>query len=122
MLLTPHFTKTSMIDIFDLKYKFVPTQTQTPCCCSVIRSCLTLSTPWAAAYQASLSFTISWRFLKLMSIVSVMSSKHLILCCPHLLLPSVFSNIRVFSSMWVFTSGGKSIGASASVLPINVQG
>ena len=122
MLLTPHFTKTSMIDIFDLKHKFVPTQTQTPCCCSVIRSCLALSTPWAAAYQASMSFTISWRFLKLMSIESVMPSNHLILCCPHLLLPSAFPNIRVFSNVWVFTSGGQSIGISASVLPINIQG
>ena len=54
-------------------------------------------TPWTLACQASLSFTISLNFLKLMSIESVMSSKHLILCHPLLLLPSIFPNIRVFS-------------------------
>ena len=48
--------------------------------------------------QASLSFTISWSLLKLMSIESVMPSNHLILCCPLLLLPSVFPSIRVFSN------------------------
>ena len=47
--------------------------------------------------QASLSFTISWSLLKLMSIESVMPSSHLILCRP-LLLPSIFPSIRVFSS------------------------
>ena len=122
MLLTFYFTKTSMIDIFDLKYRFVPTQTQTTFCCSVTQSCLALSTPRTAACQASLSFTISWSFLKLMSIESVMPSNHLTLCCPHLLLPSIFPSIRVYSIMWVFTSGGQSIGALASVLPINIQG
>ena len=55
-------------------------------------------TPWTAAYQASLSFTISWSSLKLMSIVSMMQSNHLILCCPLLLLPSIFPGIRVFSN------------------------
>ena len=121
MLLTFYFTKTSMIDIFDLKYRFVPTQTQTTFCCSVTQSCLALSTPRTAACQASLSFTISWSFLKLMSIESVMPSNHLTLCCPHLLLPSIFPSIRVFSNE--FTSGGERIGASASasVLPINIQ-
>ena len=52
-------------------------------------------TPWIAACQASLSFTISQSLLKLMSIESVMPS-HLILCCPFLLLPSIFPSIRVF--------------------------
>ena len=46
---------------------------------------------------ASLSFTISWSLLKLMSIEWVMPSNHLILCCPLLLLPSIFPSIRVFS-------------------------
>ena len=55
-------------------------------------------TPWTAARQASLSFTISQSWLKLMSIESVMPSKHLILCHPLLLLPSIFSSIRVFSN------------------------
>ena len=53
---------------------------------------------WAVARQASLSFTISQSLLKLMSFESVMPSNHLILCCPLLLLPSIFPNIRVFSS------------------------
>ena len=54
--------------------------------------------PWTAACQASLSFTISWSLLKLMSIDSVMSSNHLLLCHPLFLLPSVFPSIRVFSN------------------------
>ena len=53
-------------------------------------------TPWTAARQASLSITNSWSLLKLMSIVSVMPSNHLILCRPLLLLPSIFPSIRVF--------------------------
>ena len=55
-------------------------------------------TPWTAAHQASLSFTISRSLLKLMSIKSVMPSNHLILCCPLLLAPSIFPSIRVFSN------------------------
>ena len=53
-------------------------------------------TPWTAAHQASLSFTVSQSLLKLMSIELVRSSNHLILCCPLLLLPSIFPSIRVF--------------------------
>ena len=64
----------------------------------VSKSCPTLWTPWTAARQASLSFTISWTLLNLMSIESVMLSNHLILCHPLLLLPSIFPSIRVFSS------------------------
>ena len=58
--------------------------------------------------------------LKLMSIESLRPSNHLILCCPLLLLPSVFPSIKVFSN----ESGDQSIGASASapVLPMNIQG
>ena len=55
-------------------------------------------TPWTAARQASLSITNSPSLLKLMSIESVMPSDHLILCCPLLLLPSIFPSIRVFSN------------------------
>ena len=62
-------------------------------------SCVQLFvTPWTAAHQASLSFTISWSLLKLMSIELVMASNHLILCCPLLLLPSIFPSIRVSSN------------------------
>ena len=56
----------------------------------------TLWTPWAAACQASMSFTISQSLLKFMSIESVMPSSHLILCHPLLLLPSIFPSMRVF--------------------------
>ena len=54
------------------------------------------STPWTAAHQASLSTSSSQSLLKLMSIESLMPSNHLILCCPLLLLPSIFHSIRVF--------------------------
>ena len=54
-------------------------------------------TPWTAACQASLSFIISQNLLKLMSIKSMMTSNHFILCCPLLLMPSIFPSIRVFS-------------------------
>ena len=67
------------------------------CCYSVTRSCLNVI-PSTAACQASLSFTISWSLLKLMSTESVMPSNHLVLCCPLLLLPSVFPSIRLFIS------------------------
>ena len=55
-----------------------------------------LATPWTAAHQVPLSFTVSQSLLKFMSIQSVMPSNHLILCCPLLLLPLVFPSIRVF--------------------------
>ena len=72
--------------------------------CFWIRSVQLLSrvqlfaTPWTAARLASLSLTISWSLLKPMSIESVMSSNHLILCRPLLLLTSIFPSIRVFSN------------------------
>ena len=63
--------------------------------CSVMSNSATL---WTAACQASLSFTISRTLLKLMSIKSMMSSNHLILCHPFLFLPSIFPSIRIFSN------------------------
>ena len=80
-------------------------------------------TPWTVARQASLSFTNSQSCLRLMSVKSVMPSNHLILCRPLLFPPSVFPSIKVFSSQF-FPSGDQSIGvsASASVLPMNIQG
>ena len=81
------------------------------------------ATPWTAARQASLSITISRSPPKLMSIESVMPSNHLILCRPLFLLPSIFPSIRVFPMTRFFTSGGQSIGVSASapVLPMTIQ-
>ena len=60
------------------------------------------ATPWTAACQASQSITNSQSLLKLMSNKSLMPSKHLILCCPLLLPPSIFPSIRVFSTESVF--------------------
>ena len=62
------------------------------------RSVRIFVTPWTAARQASLSITNSRSLLKLMYIELVMPSTHLILCCPLLLLPSIFPSIRVFSN------------------------
>ena len=59
---------------------------------------LLFATPWTAACQASLSSVISQSLLKFISIESVMPSNHLILCCPLLLLPSIFPSNRVFSN------------------------
>ena len=55
-------------------------------------------TPWTAAHQASLPFTISWSLLKLMFVELVMPSNHLILCRPLFLLSSILPSIRVFSN------------------------
>ena len=73
------------------------------------------ATPWTAARQASLSITMS--LPKLMSIESVMSSNHLILCHPLLLLPSIFPSIRVFSSESALHMRWPKYSASTSVLP-----
>ena len=81
------------------------------------------ATPWPAARQASLSFTIAWSLLRLMSVESVMPSDYLILCHPLLLLPSIFPSIRVFSNESALHIRWPNMGASAltSVLPRNIQ-
>ena len=56
------------------------------------------ATPWTAACQPSLSFTITQSWLKLIPIESVMPSNHLILCHPILLLPSIFASFWIFSN------------------------
>ena len=88
--------------------------------CSVVSDS---ATPWTTAPLASPSITNFRSLLKLMSIESVMPSNHLILCHPLLRPPSIFSSIRVFANE-VFSpaSGGQSIGASAPVLLMNIQG
>ena len=67
------------------------------CCCSVAKLCLTLCSPMNCS-TPGFSFTVSWNLFKLMSIQLGMPSNHLILCCPILLLPSIFSSNRVFSN------------------------
>ena len=84
-------------------------------------SCVQLFvTPWTTGCQASLSITNSRSLLKLMSIEPVMPSNHLILCCPLLLLPSIFPSIRVFSSESVLhIRWPKYWGFSFSISPSN---
>ena len=87
-------------------------------------SCVQLfAAPRLATHQASLSFTISWSLLKLMSIESVMPSNHFILCRPLLLLPSIFPALRSFQMSQLFASDGQNIGVSAStsVHPVNTK-
>ena len=80
--------------------------------------------PRTAACRSSLSFSISRSLLKLQSTESAMPSDRLILCRPLLLLPSIFPSIRIFPVSWFLASGGQTTGvaASASVLPMNIQG
>ena len=80
-------------------------------------------TPWTAACQASLFFTISQNLLKLMSVEWVMPSNNLVLCHP-LLLPSIFPSIKVFNNKLALHIRCHNTGASAlaSVLPMNIQG
>ena len=88
-------------------------------------SCVWLfATPWTAAHHASLSISNSQSLLKLMSIESVMPSNPLILCPPLLLMLSTFPASGSFPRSQLIESGGQSIrvSASASVLPVNIQG
>ena len=81
------------------------------------------ATPWTAALQDSLSITNSWSLLKLMSIVSVMPSNHLIVC--HVISSSCLQSFPASRSLPMsqfFTSGDQSIGVLASVLPKDIQG
>ena len=90
---------------------------------SVQFSCSAVSnsaTPWTSTYQTSLSISNSQSLLKLMSIESVMPSNHLILCCPLLILPSMFPSIRVFSNESVLcTRWPKYCSFSFSISPSN---
>ena len=65
---------------------------------SVAQSCLTLCDPMDCSMLGSLSITNSWSLLKLISVELMLPSNHLILCRPLLLLPSIFSSIRVFTN------------------------
>ena len=97
--------KVPIIHIQEWWFKKLATQAckllpdHTPIFTQFIRSVVYDSvTPWTAAHQASLSLITSQSLLKLMSIESVMPSNHLVLCCPLLLLLSIFPSIRVFYS------------------------
>ena len=85
---------------------------------------LLFATPWTAARQAPLSFTVSWSLLRFMLIESMMPSNHLIFCLPLLLLPAIFPSIRVFSSesalhirwpeYWSFSCNSDLVGFKSS--------
>ena len=104
-----------LIILTDLSYSFSSVQ-------SLSRPWL-FASPWITALQASLSITNSRSPPKPMFIKSVMPSSHLIFCHPLLLLPPIPPSIRVFLMNQLFTSGGQSIGVSAStsVPPTNTQ-
>ena len=95
-------------------------------CCyySVAKLCPLFGTPWTAACQASMSLNISQSSPKCMSIASVMPSNHLIICHPLLFLPSIFPAPGSFPMNQLFASGsqGTGVSASASVLPMSIQG
>ena len=82
------------------------------------------ATPWTATHQAFLSFTISWSLCKLTSVELVMAFNHLIFCPPFSSCPQSFPASGSFQMSQLFASGGQSIriSASASVLPMKIQG
>ena len=92
-------------------------------CCSVANCVRLFVTPWFAAHQAPLCFTISWSLLRFLSIESVMLSNHLILCHALSFCPQSFPASGCFPMSGLFISGGQSIraSASASVLSMNIH-
>ena len=95
------------------------------CCCSVTKSWATLrSHGLQHASRLPCASLHPGVCLDSCPLKSVMPTNHLILCCPLLLLPSIFPSIRSFPVSQLFALGGHSIGASASasVLPVNIQG
>ena len=93
------------------------------CCCCRVKSCVQFFvTPRTAIFEASLFFIVSQSLFKFMSIESVMASSNLILCCPLLFLSSIFPSIRVFSNELAFWIRWPKYSASASVLPVSIQG
>ena len=96
------------------------------CCFSVVQSLIRVrlfESPWTAAHQASLSFTISWSLLRLMSSESVMPADHLILCRQLLLLPSIFPSFRVFSGeLALCMRWPKCWSFSITLFSVNIQG
>ena len=79
------------------------------------------ATPWATGHQASLSLTVSWSLLRFMSIGLVMPSNHLSVI-PFSSCPQSLPASGSFPMSWLCASGGQSTGASASVLPMDIQG
>ena len=112
-----HISPSHIMDTLDISYRTFPQKTLCMCVCLYVHVCThtyvkyfiqgsvqslsrvqLFATPWSAACRASLDITNSRSLPKLISIELVMPSNHLILCRPLLLLPSIFSSIRVFSN------------------------
>ena len=91
-------------------------------CCSATKSCPTLCNPMDCSREDSVSFTISPSLHKFLSIELVMSSNYLILCHPLPLCLQSFPASGYFPMNTLYATGGQSIGASASFLPMNIQG
>ena len=91
---------TSVLQTHEIEFSYLsqPGRGFSHSCCLVIQSCLTLCNPMDCSTPHSSVFTFSWSLLKLMSIESVILSKHLIPCHSFLLLSSIFPSIQVFSS------------------------
>ena len=102
--------------MFEIEHLFITVQ--------LLNQVQLFSTPWTAALQTELSFTVSWNLLRLMSTESLMPSNYLILCHSLLLLPSTLPGSGSFQMSQLFSSVGPSIRVptSASVLPMNIQG
>ena len=112
-----------LISVISNCFIFLLTHLFSKCLVQSLSHVQLFATPWMAAHQASLSFTISWSLLKLMSIESMMPSNHLILCHPFSSCPQSFPASGSFPMSQLFVSGGQSIGASplASDLPMSSQ-
>ena len=88
----------SLHGVFQMSWQSSTIRAWLVCSVQLLGRVRLFATPWTAARQPSLSITNSQSLFKLMSIELVMPSNHLILCCPLLLLPSIFSSIRIFSN------------------------
>ena len=117
----PEFTQTHVHRVGDAIQPSHSLPSPSPLAFNLSQSHPTLCDPMDCSMPESPSFTISRSLLKLMSTELVMPSNHLTLCCPPLLLPSASPSIRVFQMSQLFASGGQSIGAPASVLPVTIQ-
>ena len=94
------------------------------CHCSITKLCLTLCDLVDCRTPGSTVLCIALSFFIFMSIELLMLSIHLILCCPLLLLPQSFPASGSFPMSWLFALSGQSFGtsASATILPMNIQG
>ena len=92
------------------------------CCCSVTHLCLMLCHPMDCSMSSVPVLYYLPEFAKTHAFELMMPSKHLFLCHPLLLMPSVSPTSGSFLTSWLFLTGGQSIGASALILPMSIQG